>query len=91
MTPEQFTEELLRDGYEVATRSMEPNLHNGTHSHPFEVRAVMLSGELTLQYEGRTQVCRAGDVFTMRAGCEHEERFGPEGASYVVGRRLAVG
>lgn len=87
MNTEQFTQELQRDGYEVATRSMEANKHNSAHSHPFEVRAVMLSGEMTLRYEGITQVCRAGDVFSMRAGCEHEEQFGPEGATYVAGRR----
>ena len=87
MNAEQFTQELQRDGFEMSTRSMEANKHNGLHSHPFEVRAVMLSGELTLRYEGITQMCRTGDVFSMRAGCEHEEQFGPEGATYLVGRR----
>ncbi len=87
MNTEQLTQELQRDGYEVSTRSMEANRHNGTHSHPFEVRAVMLSGELTLRYDGITQLCRSGDVFTMQAGCEHEEQFGSEGATYLVGRR----
>lgn len=92
LTPmiEKFTQELLRSGYDVSTRTVEPNRENKLHAHPFEVRALMVGGEMTLQYEGRTQVCRAGDVFTMPAGCEHEEHFGPEGASYVVGRRLAV-
>ena len=87
MNVEQFTQELTRDGFEAATRSMEPNLVNTTHAHPFEVRALMLSGELTLRSEGKTQVCRTGDVFTMQAGCEHDERFGPEGATYLVGRK----
>ena len=87
MNTEQFTQELQRDGFDVSTKSMGANIHNSTHSHPFEVRAVMLSGELTLRYEGITQMCRAGDVFSMRAGCEHEEQFGPEGATYLVGRR----
>ena len=52
--------------------------------------AVMLSGEMTLCYEGKTEVCRAGDIVTMRAGCEHEESFGAEGATYLVGRRQAA-
>lgn len=87
MNTETFTQELQRDGFDVATRSMEASHHNSAHSHPFDVRAVMLSGELTLRYEGKTEVCRTGDVFTMRAGCEHEEQFGPEGATYIAGRR----
>ena len=87
MNVEQFTQELTRDGFEAATRSMEPNLVNTTHAHPFEVRALMLAGELTLRSEGKTQVCRVGDVFTMQAGCAHDEHFGPEGATYLAGRR----
>ena len=90
MNADQFTRELMRDGFEPATRTMDPNVINATHAHPFEVRALMLAGELTLRFEGQTQVCRAGDVFTMRAGCEHDERFGPEGATYVAGRRQPV-
>lgn len=90
MDAEAFAAQLTRDGYTVSTRNIEQHVHNATHAHPFEVRALMLSGELTLQYQGKTEICRAGDVFTMAAGCEHEERFGAQGASYVVGRRLAV-
>jgi quercetin dioxygenase-like cupin family protein len=91
MNTEQFTQALLREGYDVSTRTVEAHRENKLHAHPFEVRAMMLSGEMALVHDGHTQVCRAGDIFTMAAGCEHEERFGPEGASYVVGRRLAVG
>ena len=87
MELEQFKQELVRDGFEGTMRTMEPDIHNAVHSHPFEVRALMLSGELQLTFEGRTQVCHAGDIFTMRAGCEHEEQFGPEGAAYLAGRR----
>jgi len=90
MNTEQFTQELLRDGFEVATRSMEANLHNSAHAHPFEVRLMVLSGEMSVSSEGATTTCRAGDVFAMRAGCEHEERFGPEGATYLVGRKQAA-
>ena len=87
MELEQFKQELVRDGFEGAMRTMAPDIHNAAHSHPFEVRALMLSGELQLTFEGRTQVCRTGDIFTMRAGCEHEEQFGPEGATYLAGRK----
>lgn len=83
-----FTEELKRDGYaDVSTRTQEPLIENGAHSHPFDVRALMLAGDLTLTYAGKTEVCRAGDVFTMQAGCEHSEKFGSAGATYLVGRR----
>jgi hypothetical protein len=47
----------------------------------------MLAGELRLPCNGRTQACRAGDTFTMAAGCMHEEVFGSAGARYLTGRR----
>ena len=84
----EFTTALERDGYaEISTRTQPPLHHNAAHSHPFDARGLILSGEMTLQYEGKTQTCGVGDSFNMQAGCEHVETFGPEGATYVVGRR----
>ncbi|MFN0162972.1 MAG: cupin domain-containing protein [Burkholderiales bacterium] len=88
MDLEAFTAALKRDGYsDIAERSQPPHQTNAAHSHPFDVQAIVLQGELRLTFEGRTQVCRAGDIFTMAAGCVHEEAFGAEGAQYLVGRR----
>ena len=54
-----FRSQLARDGFdEIDTRSMAPNLYNPPHSHPFEVRALMLAGELTLQ-TGKTSSARS--------------------------------
>ena len=90
MDTAEFTDALARDGYaDISTRSQAPMLYNGAHSHPFDVRALMIAGELTLSHDSKTQVCRAGDVFTMAAGCMHEERYGPEGATYLAGRKQA--
>ncbi len=88
MNNAEFVAALERDGYaEISTRTQSPLHHNAAHSHPFDARGLILSGEMTLQFEGKTQTCRVGDTFSMQAGCEHVESFGPEGATYVVGRR----
>ena len=87
MNAEQFTEELVREGFEVVTKSMEANVRNSAHSHPFDVRLMVLSGEMSVVSDGTTTTCRAGETFAMRAGCEHEEHYGAEGATYLVGRR----
>jgi hypothetical protein len=47
----------------------------------------VLDGEITLSFKGTSQTYRAGDVFTMAAGCEHAEQCGPAGVTYTVGRR----
>lgn len=83
-----FRSELARDGFDEAeTRSMAPDLYNPPHSHPFEVRALMLTGELTLAWEDQQRTFRPGEIFVMAAGCEHTEWFGAEGATYLVGRK----
>jgi quercetin dioxygenase-like cupin family protein len=83
-----FRSELARDGFdEVDTRSIAPDLYNPPHSHAFEVRALMLTGELTLAWADQQRTFKPGEIFTMAAGCEHTEWFGPEGASYIVGRK----
>lgn len=88
MNQAAFRSELARDGFDEAeTRSMAPDLYNAPHSHPFEVRALMLAGELTLEWEDQRRTFEPGEIFVMAAGCEHTESFGPEGATYLVGRK----
>lgn len=88
MNTAAFESQLRQDGFlDIETRSLKPDLCVPVHSHPFEVRALVLSGELTLGIDGRQQTWRAGDTFTMPAHCEHSELYGPQGVTYLVGRK----
>lgn len=92
MDTRQFEQELERDGYtERLVREMQPNVVLDMHTHPFDVRAMVLEGQLTLTWNGASKTFRAGDVFTMDAGCEHKEEWGPQGTRYFVGRRHRQG
>jgi len=83
-----FEDQLQRDGFaDIDTKSVEGNKRVDAHSHPFDVRAKVLAGEITLMFNGASHTYRAGDIFTMAAGCEHAERCGPAGVTYTVGRR----
>jgi hypothetical protein len=42
---------------------------------------------MTITAEGAERTYRAGDTFTMSAGCRHSELSGPDGARYLAGRR----
>ena len=78
----------MQQGFvEIQTREVPAHTHNTLHAHPFEVRALMLDGELSLDCDGETRTYRAGEVFTMAAGRSHVEQFGETGARYLVGRR----
>ena len=57
------------------------------HAHPFDVRALVLNGEITLTVEGVSHAYREGDIFLMPAGHRHAEAVGPTGVDYLVGRR----
>lgn len=83
-----FENDLRRDGYlDVVTKSVESNKQVPPHSHPFDVRALVLAGQITLTFNGASHTYRTGDVFTMTAGCEHAELCGPEGVTYTVGKK----
>jgi quercetin dioxygenase-like cupin family protein len=88
MNAADFETALKRAGYlDVETKQLMPGVVTQPHSHPFDVRALVLDGEITLVSKGESRTYRAGEIFEMAAGCEHSERHGPEGIKYLVGRR----
>jgi quercetin dioxygenase-like cupin family protein len=88
MERNSFEARLKAEGYpEIRTNEMQPNCRNAEHSHPFDVLALVLEGDITLTVEGKAHTYRAGDEFSMKAGCRHVEDVGPKGVKYLVGRR----
>lgn len=69
----------------AVTREADTGLE--THSHPFEARALVLRGELKISIAGTARLYRAGDVFHVQARCEHSERYGPQGVTYLAARK----
>jgi quercetin dioxygenase-like cupin family protein len=85
---EQFAADLRARGFsELVTVVRDANGMLGEHSHPFESRALILAGEITLRVARRDTCYRAGDVFQLGHAEIHEERYGPQGVSYLVGRK----
>lgn len=82
-----FETDLKNAGYEVGTSKAAADTVTSPHAHAFDVRALVVSGEVTLDVGGTSATYRAGDVFEMAAGCVHSERHGPDGSESVVGRR----
>ena len=87
----EFETQLARDGFdETLTRRLDPGHTVPPHSHPFDVRALVLEGEITLTSDAGTRTFGAGEIFTMDSGRQHAELCGPRGVSYLVGRRRAA-
>lgn len=88
MDTSAFEAALKADGFgEIERKTVAPNVVNPVHTHPFAVRLLVLSGELTVTANGSAHSCHSGDTFTMEPGCEHFEQYGAEGAVYLVGRK----
>ncbi len=84
----EFEAALARDGYENAgVKSLEPGCHNDAHTHDFAVRAMVVSGGITLTVDGKATQYGPGDTVVMDAGCEHVEDVGPDGLKFLVGRK----
>jgi quercetin dioxygenase-like cupin family protein len=84
---ETFETALRRDGFDIGRQVLPAGSAVGEHAHPFDVRALVLSGEITLTFAGENYAFRAGDIFVMPAGQRHAETVGAEGVNYLVGRR----
>ena len=90
MNRENFTQSLAEGQFnEVLEKSLAADDLNAAHSHPFDVRALVTQGDITLTIDGVQTQYREGEIFTMVAGCTHAENVGPSGVTYLVGRRYA--
>jgi quercetin dioxygenase-like cupin family protein len=88
MNEEPFEVVLRRDGFDdVQRRSVPAGTIVPEHAHSFDVRALVLNGEITLTVEGVEYAYREGDIFVVPAGHRHAEAVGPAGVDYLVGRR----
>ena len=88
MEREEFIAMLAAERFgEVVSVEREANGSLDAHAHPFEAKALVLRGELTIQTKEAERLYRAGDIFHLRAQVVHEERYGPAGVSYLVGRK----
>ena len=83
---------LRAAGYdEVIERVWAPGAVIDTHTHPFDVNALMVDGEMMLSIEGQApRLLRAGDTFRLAAHVPHAGHYGPQGATYWVARRTVA-
>ena len=88
MDTREFETQLKQGGYlDVETKKAAPSFLSKPHTHEFDVRALIVEGQLTLTRDGKVDTYRAGQIFEMDAGCLHTEQYGAEGTTYLVGRR----
>jgi quercetin dioxygenase-like cupin family protein len=88
MNRDQFIHTLEREGYPDPVEVLrEPNGHLDHHTHPFEVKALVLSGSIELTINGSTSHYSAGSVFHLGFEELHSETYGPQGVHYLAARK----
>ncbi len=86
-TFEAFTAVSVEEGFdEVLVREWEPNRVVDTHTHPFDVSALVVRGEFKLTLGDKVITLKAGDPFRLARNIPHIENYGPEGATVWVAR-----
>lgn len=88
MSPAEFEATLKADNFgEMIPVERPAGYSLGEHTHTFDARALITSGEFTLQVNGVSTTYAAGEIFRLPAGTPHHESAGPNGATYLSGRR----
>ena len=88
MHQNEFIDALGQDGFEAAvTVSREPDGFIDVHVHPFEARALVIAGGLRIRAGDTERDYAVGDIFHLQANESHSERYGPDGVTYLVGRK----
>jgi len=88
MTREEFTAMLAAEGFEPPVLvEREACGRMPAHRHPFEAKALILQGEIRIATARGDRTYGAGDVFHLAPNETHDEWYGPEGVTYLSGRR----
>ncbi|HEY5663380.1 MAG TPA: cupin domain-containing protein [Ilumatobacter sp.] len=83
-----FTDQLRHDGYDdVSVAGFAPGHALDEHAHPYALRGLVTDGEFVIAVGGDEQSYRVGDVFELDRDRPHTERVGPDGVTFVIGRR----
>lgn len=92
MTEEEVIQKLKDEGYDkVYAYSAEPNEDDPEHSHEFDTKVHVISGEIGIRKLDGDRITdyklKAGDECEVLRNTKHEALCGPEGCRYIVAEK----
>jgi quercetin dioxygenase-like cupin family protein len=88
MNIQEFEAQLKADNFDdILTLEKPVGYAMGEHTHPFEARALITQGSITLTVDGVSTTYGVGDVFSLPALTPHHEDAAAHGVAYRVGRK----
>jgi quercetin dioxygenase-like cupin family protein len=80
---------LTADGFEAFAWSDAPGADYTAHAHDHDESLWVVDGEITFGVGARAYRLGSGDRLMLPGGTVHTAHVGPEGARYLIGRRVA--
>ena len=88
MNEKDLAKQLEREGFSHTYVWQDgANAFYPEHTHATETAHIILSGEMALTMNGRSQTYRVGDRCDVAAGAVHSAKMGPKGCRYLIGER----
>ena len=88
MTESELIAQLQREGFShIYAWEDVPNARYPDHTHRMETAHILLSGEMILTMDGKSQTYRAGQRCDVPANAVHSAIMGSTGCRYVIGER----
>ena len=92
MNKQVFEEALQSEGYSAAVQmKRQAGYEMVQHAHPFDAWALITSGEITIAlgvgFDQAAKTYQVGDTFKLPRETLHFEYAGPNGVTYLSGRR----
>jgi hypothetical protein len=79
---------LVLDGFPEPTLvEREADGFLDTHAHPFEVKALVVSGQIDLVVDGVRTTYISGELFHLLENQVHTECYGNNGVQYLASRK----
>lgn len=88
MNQAEFLKQLVSEGFPEPTLvAREPKGYLDSHIHSFEVKALVINGQIDLVIDGVRTSYIAGDVFHLPCEQMHTEYYGSKGVQYLASRK----
>jgi mannose-6-phosphate isomerase-like protein (cupin superfamily) len=88
LNEKELTQQLYAEGFtRVFVWTDGSGVHYAEHTHKSETVHIILTGQMTLEMDGQSEVYQPGDRVDVPPGQTHIATMGPEGCRYLVGER----
>ena len=88
MTKEEFLNLLQTENFPEPVLVKQPaNGSLDVHTHPFEVKALVVDGSIQIEVDGKRSNYEIGDMFHLNHSQPHKESYSSTGVEYLASRK----